>query len=336
METKRLQVPKGMRTPVFRIGNIPIYGDTILAPLSGYSDTPFRLLCRRFGSAMSYVPCVSDNEVIYRSPRKPDPLHFAEEERPVAIQLLTKNTEMLLRAAKRLLEREPDIIDINLGCPARRVTSGGRGAALLCTPDKVDRMTRALVQTLPLPITAKIRLGWDETSRNYLEIAHILEDNGISAIAVHGRTRAQGYGGEADWQAIAEIKDAVDVPVLGNGDVHCAKDIQAIKEVTGCDAVLIGRAAIGNPWIFAGRDADAVSYDERLRVISWHLQAMIAHHGERFGLLRFRKHVVKYIRALPGATALRAKLVACETPAALMDTLESWAKIAAARQKRLT
>ncbi|MFP3895852.1 MAG: tRNA dihydrouridine synthase DusB [Anaerolineales bacterium] len=315
---------KDTQSPQFKIGNVPIYGDTILAPLSGYSDTPFRLLCRRFGSAMSHVPCISDNEVIHRSPRKPDPLHFAEEERPVAIQLLGKDAKMLLRAAKRVLEREPDIIDLNLGCPARRVTSGGRGAALLRRPDRVERITGILVEELPLPITAKIRLGWDQESLNYLEIAHILEVNGISAIAVHGRTRAQGYSGKADWQAIAEIKEAVGIPVLGNGDIRRVDDIRAMKEATGCDAVLIGRAAIGNPWIFAGQNADGVSYEERLRVISQHLEAMIAHHGEQFGLVRFRKHVVKYIRTFSGATALRAKLVACETPEALIHTLESW------------
>ncbi|MGM0400056.1 MAG: tRNA dihydrouridine synthase DusB [Chloroflexota bacterium] len=311
-------------SPSFKIGNISIYGDTILAPLSGYSDTPFRLLCRRFGSAMSYVPCVSDNEVIHRSPRKPDPLHFAEKERPVVIQLLSKDAEMLLRATKKLLERNPDIIDINLGCPARRVTSGGRGAALLRYPDKVGHMIKTLTREIPLPITAKIRLGWDEESLNYLEIAHVLETNGIAAIAVHGRTRAQGYSGEANWQAIAEIEETVEVPVLGNGDVRKVEDICAMKQVTNCDAVLIGRAAIGNPWIFAGRNADEVSHDERLQVISDHLKAMIAHHGERFGLVRFRKHVVKYIRTLPGAAALRTKLVTCETPEALMNTLESW------------
>lgn len=273
---------------------------------------------------MSYVPCVSDSEVIHRSPRKPDPLYFVEEERPVAVQLLSKNVDMILRAGERLLKRKPDIIDINLGCPARRVTSGGRGAALLRQPDKVGRITRRLVEEIPLPVTAKIRLGWDEESLNYPNIAHVLEANGISAIAVHGRTRAQGYSGKANWQAIGEIKEAVGVPVLGNGDVRRVEDVHAIKESTGCDAVLIGRAAVGNPWIFAGRNAEEVSYEERLKVISHHLQAMMKYHGERFGLVRFRKHVVKYIRALPGATVLRAKLVTCETPESLIRTLESW------------
>jgi nifR3 family TIM-barrel protein len=185
-------------------------------------------------------------------------------------------------------------------------------------------MASRLVQALPVPVTAKIRLGWDEQSKNYVEVAHVLEDSGVSAIAVHGRTKAQGYTGRANWEAIAEVKDAVKVPVLGNGDVRTIDDIEAIKTMTGCDGVLIGRAAIGNPWIFARRSISEVGWDERLAMIRRHLLAMVDYYDEHVGLILFRKHVVKYVQGVAGAAALRPRLVSSETPEALLGVLEGW------------
>jgi len=312
------------QVPTFLIGQVPIYGDLALAPMAGFSDVPFRCICRELGSAISYTACVQDEAVFRGGRRTTKQVDFLPEERPVAIQMLSKDEERLVQVCLRLMALEPDIIDINLGCPARRVAGHGRGAALLRDPSAIGRMASRLVQALPVPVTAKIRLGWDEQSKNYVEVARILEDSGVSAIAVHGRTKAQGYTGKANWAAIAEVKDAVKVPVLGNGDVRTIDDIEAIKTMTGCDGVLIGRAAIGNPWIFARRSISDVGWDERLAMIRRHLLAMVAYYDEHVGLILFRKHVVKYVQGVAGAAALRPRLVSSETPEALLDALEGW------------
>jgi len=323
---------KSEAPPAFTIGHVAVHGKVILAPMSGYSDLPFRTICRRLGSAMSYTSCISDDAVIHDSAHVSSCrfattatlARFLPWERPVAIQILGQDESLLVEAGLRLMELEPDLVDLNLGCPARRVCSGGRGAALLRDPAKIGRLVSRLVQVLPVPVTAKIRLGWDNQTRNYMDVARVLEDSGASAIGVHGRTRQQGYAGQADWQAIAEVKQAVGVPVLGNGDVRTVADIEAIQATTGCDGVLIGRAAIGNPWIFERRDLCDVPYEERLAMIRRHLAAMVDCYGQRHGLLRFRKHVVKYVRGLDGGPALRSKLVASETPEDLLRVLESW------------
>ncbi len=310
--------------PTFSIGTVPIYGDLILAPMAGYSDVPFRLLCREMGSALSYTPCIPDDALAARGHHHERLLDFREEERPVAIQLLAKEEERLVRAAQKALQRRPDILDLNLGCPARRVAGGGRGAALLCNPPLIGRLVSALVKVSAVPVTAKIRLGWDETSRNYLEVARILEESGVSAIAVHGRTRSQAFRGRADWEAIAEVKAAVRVPVFANGDVRTPEDIAAIRRVTGCDAVMIGRGAIGNPWIFQRRALDEVPFEERLAVMERHLRMMVDYYGERLGVILFRKYAVHYVRGLEGASALRPRLVTASAVSQVLEILRGW------------
>lgn len=307
--------------PTFYIGTVPIYGDLILAPMSGYSDLPYRMICREMGSAMSYVPLILDDAVLNNAARTRSLMAFGESERPVAIQMLGKEDERLLAACREVLRLEPDMIDLNLGCPARKVAGRGRGAALLDTPEKAAHLARRLVDELPVPVTVKIRLGPGDTNRNYLTVARLLEDAGVAAIAVHGRTREQGFNGRADWAAIAEIKAAVNIPVLANGDVRQVADIDAVKAATGCEGVLIGRGAIGNPWIFERRDLDDVPVDERVAMIRRHLQAMVAFHGEVRGLPAFRKHVVRYVAALDGATDLRRRLVQAQTFDALLEEL---------------
>ncbi|NLG49610.1 MAG: tRNA dihydrouridine synthase DusB [Chloroflexi bacterium] len=310
--------------PTFTIGNVAIHGDLILSPMVGYSDVPYRLICRRMGAAMSYTSSILDEATLYGSNHTNQLLRFLPEERPMAIQLLSNNADTLVEAAQRVMELEPDLIDLNLGCPARHVTRRGRGSALLLDPPLIGQMVSRLVQAVPVPVTAKIRLGWDEQTRNHLEVARILEDSGIAAIAVHGRTREQGYGGQADWQAIAEVREAVRVPVLANGDVRAPEDIAAIKRATGCQGVLIGRGAVGNPWIFARRDAASVSHEQRLAMIRHHLEMMLAYYGEQNGLVLFRKHLIKYVQGWPDAALLRRRLMTSETPDALLWTLSSW------------
>jgi tRNA-dihydrouridine synthase B len=308
----------------FSIGSVPVHGRVILAPMAGFSDLPFRAICREMGSAISYTPCITDVAVTYGGTRTERLADFIESERPVAVQLLGAEEHALLSAAERVLTNGPDMIDLNMGCPARRVTSGGRGAALLCDPHRIGRLVRGLVGRVPVPVTGKIRLGWDASTRNYLEVAHILEESGIAAIAVHGRTRSQQYSGAADWRAIGEVKAAVHVPVIGNGDVRSPADAQRMLEVTGCDAVMVGRGAIGNPWIFAGRSLTGVGYPERLAVIRRHVLWMSWYYGEALGVVLFRKHVVRYVRGLREATVVRPALLAAETLGELFCVLENW------------
>ncbi len=321
-------------SPAFSIGPVPVHGRLILSPMAGYTDIPFRTICREMGSAMSYTPCIMDEGVIHNVDRTRPLFAFAERERPVAMQLLGKDDEQLAQAGAELAELGPDLIDLNLGCPARRVSGRGRGSGLLREPQTIARIARRLVDSLPVPITAKIRLGWDDHTRNYLQVARILEDCGVAAIAVHGRTREQGYSGRADWGAIAEVKRAAGVPVLANGDVRTVADIDAIAQVTGCDGVLIGRGAIGNPWLFQRRDIHEVGYEERLRVVRRHLLGMVELYGEPTGVARFRKHVVRYIQRYVGATDRRSALMAAETVRELLRLLGSWEPVLAANAPR--
>lgn len=308
--------------PTFRIGRVPVHGDLVLAPMASYGDLPFRTLCREMGSAFSFMPCVLDEGVL-RNPRRTSGLvEFASEERPIALQLLGRQADTLVAAAQALMALRPDWIDLNAGCPARRVFYRGRGAALLQDPRQLGEFVRRLVAAVPVPVTCKIRLGWDDATRNYLEVAHILEGSGAAAISVHGRTKQQGYSGVADWRAIGEVAARVRVPVLANGDVRTVADIAAIKEQTGCAAVLIGRGAVGNPWIFSRRDLADVPWSERLALIRGHLAAMQDYYGDEQGLMLFRKFAVKYVATLEGANALRPRLMEAQTAATLLALLE--------------
>lgn len=304
-------------TPTFRIGAVPVYGEAILAPMDGFSDLPFRSLCRQHGSALSYTPFVNAMEVLAGNARTMRLLDFLEAERPVVIQLFDSDEDRLLRAAQAVLHLRPDILDINMGCSVRCVSGRGAGAGLLRDPRKVGRIIATLSQALPIPVTAKIRLGWDAGSRNYLDVARAVAENGGALIAVHARTREQGYSGLADWDAIAAVCSAVSIPVVGNGDVQRPEDISRLRRHTGCQAVMIGRAAIGNPWIFEGRDRRQVPPAEILATVQRHLEAMLSTYGPRQGVLLFRKHLTRYLQPLSPAADLRAAALVCTDAACL-------------------
>lgn len=282
-------------TPSFRIGSIPISGDLILAPMDGISTHPFRSLVRELGSAISYTEFIPAVDAIHGKGRLHEHIFFTQDERPLVYQLLDNNADQLVRAAEHLLPYQPDAIDINLGCPARDVSNRGAGSGLLRTPNLIEEIFSKMTAALPVPVTAKIRLGWDDNSRNYLDVARMIEQNGGALIAVHGRTRQQAYSGSADWDAIAEIKAALSIPVIANGDVCTVADIERIKNHTQCDGVMIGRAALSNPWIFSRIDRHQVTDTMLLQTVHDHLERMLSFYGEEGGLIRFRKHILRYL-----------------------------------------
>ena len=291
-----------MDHPAFwMVGGVPIIGDLILAPMDGVTDYPFRGLCRKLGSAMVVTEFINALDVIENNPRYPKRLVYDPSQRPLSLQILGDKPERMLEAAIQLVDRiQPDILDINLGCQSKNVTSRGAGAALLKTPEKIARILSLMTHQFAIPITAKIRLGWDDESLNYLEVSRIIQDNGGAMVAVHGRTRKQAYRGRARWEPIAEIKDALQIPVIGNGDVVSVADFDAMKAQTDCDAIMIGRAAVSNPWIFQHLDREEVPIALVQKTLQAHFESMIAFYGER-GVITFRKYLKSYLApyALP-------------------------------------
>lgn len=308
--------------PTYHIREIPVYGDLVLSPMDGVSDAPFRELARSLGSALSYTEFINAIDILNGYPYLEEHLYFSEQERPVVYQIFDDEPERLVKAAHRLRERQPDIIDVNMGCSARCVSGRGAGAGLLRTPEKIARIFSVLSRELDIPITGKIRLGWDATSRNYLEIARIIEDNGGALIAVHARTKEQGYTGEVDWNAIGEIKQAVHIPVLGNGDVMTVADIDRIKAQTGCDGVMIGRAAIGNPWIFSRLEREQVPPALVRATLRRHLQANIEFYGVDRGLTLFRKHLKRYVAPYAVPRHILGALLTSTDPAVIWSLLD--------------
>jgi tRNA-dihydrouridine synthase B len=291
----RGSVDKRPTPPTFTIGDLPIYGDLILAPMDGITDLPFRGLCRRLGSAFSVTEFVNALDVLENHPRYPKRHAFEPHHRPLSLQLLGDEAEQILAAALQLVPQvKPDIIDINLGCQSKNVTQRGAGAALMKEPEKIAKIFRLMTAHFDQPITGKIRLGWDDDHLNYLEVAHIIQDNGGAMVAVHGRTRQQAYRGQARWEPIREIKSTLHIPVIGNGDVRTVADIDRIKAFTGCDAIMIGRAAVGNPWIFSRIDRADVPPSVVHQTLRQHLADMLEFYGER-GVITFRKYLKAYL-----------------------------------------
>ncbi|HOU13126.1 MAG TPA: tRNA dihydrouridine synthase DusB [Anaerolineae bacterium] len=318
--------------PAFFIRDLPIYGNLILAPLSGYNDQPFRRLCLEFGAALVYTGLLSASAILYGSQRSDEMLRFHPDEHPLVCQLFGSDERILESAAHIVETLDIDVLDFNIGCAEPKIVKGGYGAALLKDPAKIGRLMTRLVRATRVPVTGKMRLGWDVNSRNYLDVAHILEDSGAALIAVHGRTAEQGYLGVADWDAIAEVKQAVRVPVLASGDVKCAADIDRLRAHTGCDGVMIGRAAIGNPWIFQHRDLPDIPLAERAPVIIRHLQWMLEFHGVEQGIMRLRKHLRRYLTSTDINRQQRREFLECDDA----DVIVEWLEAAVSQQTVLT
>jgi nifR3 family TIM-barrel protein len=282
------------KTSNFFIRDIPIHGDTVLAPMDGYSDWPFRSLCRELGSAMSYTEFVKVEKILSRSKEPAKRLLFKEAERPMTFQIYGEDPDLILKAALKIQELDPDVIDLNMGCPAKTIADRGAGVGMMPSPLRIARTFRQLVKHLRVPVTGKIRLGWD-SNKNYKLIARIVEEEGGSLIAVHGRTKEQRYAGDADWDAIAEVKSLVKIPVIGSGDVKTVADIDHMKNHTNVDAVMIGRGAIANPWIFARIDRDQVTPQMMQDLIHKHLARCVEFYGDEDGSRLFRKYAVQYL-----------------------------------------
>ncbi|MFT5196593.1 MAG: tRNA-dihydrouridine synthase B [Cellvibrionaceae bacterium] len=292
------------REATFFVDKIPVYGDVILAPMTGYSDIPYRAICREYGSSMQYTEFVPVEALGGKRNKFWKRLDKQPNESPMVFQIFGNDPQMILDAAIRIESLEPDIIDINMGCSTRRVSGRGAGVGMMKTPEVIAETFRLLSSHLSIPVTGKIRLGWEE-NKNYVEIGRVLEDSGAKLVAIHGRTKEQKYNGTADWDAIAELKQALSVPVVGNGDVFEVEDIDRMKAYTGCDAVMVGRGAIGNPWIFSRMQRADLTYRELLRTIRIHVAEMVNYHGNPAGLIQFRKHFKKYIQ---NVTVLEASL----------------------------
>lgn len=287
------------KEPTFWVRDVPVYGDVILAPMTGYSDVPYRALCRAYGSAMHYTEFVPVEALTGKKKNRFwQRLDTQPGEHPMVFQIFGNNAQRILDAALRIEELEPDIIDINMGCSTRKVSGRGAGVGMMPQPELIEETFRLLSQHLKIPVTGKIRLGWDESQKNFREIARILEDNGAALIAMHARTKTQKYGGRADWEAIGELRQTVSVPVIGNGDVLTPADADHMKAVTGVDAVMVGRGAIGNPWIFARINKQQVTFGDVVTAVRLHSAEMVIYHGEKHGLMQFRKHLKRYFHGI--------------------------------------
>lgn len=296
-----------------KIGSINIENNLILGPMAGVTDLPFRMLCKEQGCGMMYTEMISAKAVLYNNKNTNALMEIHEDEHPIAVQLFGSDADIMADIARKVAEGPCDIIDVNMGCPVPKVVNCGEGSALMKAPDKAEEILSKMVAAVDVPVTVKIRKGFDDAHVNAVEFAKRAENAGAAAVAIHGRTREQYYGGKADWDIIKQVKEAVKIPVIGNGDVTSPETAKEMFEYTGCDAVMIGRAARGNPWIFTqidrylrtGEKIDKPGAGDVKSMILRHAKLQIQYKGEFTGIREMRKHVAWYTAGYPHSARLR-------------------------------
>lgn len=313
------------------IGSVILPNNVILAPMAGVTDLPFRLLCKKAGAGLVCMEMVSAKAIYYNNKNTEELLRIHEEETPVSLQLFGSDPKILSEMAKRMEERPFSIMDFNMGCPVPKVVNNGEGSALMKDPKLAESILNALVKAVKKPVTVKIRKGFDEAHCNAAEIAKIAESCGAAAVAVHGRTREQYYSGHADWECIRQVKEAVSIPVIGNGDADSPQAAQAMLEQTGCDGIMIGRGAQGNPWIFrdvtsfleTGRAPDPPSLQEKKAVILEHAEMLTRYKGEYTAVREMRRHLAWYTAGMPHSARFRQTINSMGTMEELIAGVET-------------
>lgn len=319
---------------MWKIGNIEIKNRVVLAPMAGISNTSYRKIIKEMGAGLIFAEMVSDKAIAYDNKKTFDLLKMDESERPIAQQIFGSDVESFVIAAKKIEEvMHPDIIDINMGCPVPKIALRSQaGSALLKDPKKIYEIVSSVVNAVSVPVTVKIRSGWDSNSINAVEVAKEIERAGASAITVHARTRAQGYSGTADWNIIKQVKDVVSIPVIGNGDVTSCYKAKEMLEVTGCDAVMIGRGVLGNPWLIKetveyldkGITPNNIPPEEKIKMLKRHFKLLVNDSGEKLALLEIRTHALWYIKGLPGSASIKNEICKSKTSDEMFDILDNY------------
>ena len=319
----------------FKIGDVLISNPIVLAPMAGYSNTSFRKIIKKMGAGLVFAEMVSDKALTYGNDKTMRLLKMNEEERPIAQQIFGSDVDTFVQAAK-IVENvmHPDIIDINMGCPVPKVALAAQaGSALLKNPEKIFEIVSAVVHVVSVPVTVKIRLGWDENSINCVEVAQVIEKAGAKAITLHARTRSQGYSGKARWEYIKAVKEAVSIPVIGNGDVQSCYDAARMLMETGCDAVMIGRGVLGNPWLIrdcvryleSGIPPEKVSYEEKIAMMKTHFQLLKEDKDLKVALLEIRSNILYYLKGMPKGKEIKQKICEAMDEQSLMTILDDYA-----------